>query len=230
MKNNVVISSSFLKPHSFSNNPPQTDPAPHLDDTPHPHLSVKAQLSSSGSSTCDKQQNSHANQYRKFSHCPRRARAVFWSSWSTSTTFISTDRVGLSSHRSRWYTPRVRSQSYSHKQKQNLRTVWEARARDPHANFPHLPAPTVVSIRAAVLKTCPRDLSSGRRFESAPLSPARIPHLLLTASGRTLVEEAGLYRRRRGSDQSAAAPRQPIKGEEDAAALSWSDGIRPIVT
>lgn len=100
MNNTVVISSSGFAPffkkkkqtHSFSNNPPQTDPAPHLDDTPHPQLSVKAQLSSSGSSTCDKQQNSHANQHRKFSHCPRRARAVSWSSWSKSTTFISTDR------------------------------------------------------------------------------------------------------------------------------------------
>lgn len=161
--------------------------------------------------------------------CPRGARAVFWSSLSPSTTFISTDRVGLSSHRSRWSTSRVRSQSYSHKQKQNLRTVWDARAR----------AARQFSAFASTYRSldpCRRpqnlspDLSFGRRFESAPLSPARIPHLLLTASGRTLVEEAGLYRRRRGSDQSAAALMQPIKDEEAAAALSWSDGIRPIVT
>lgn len=163
-----------------------------------------------------------------FFHCPRWAQAVFRSSLSTSTTFISVDRVGLSSHRSRWYTSRVRSQFYSHKQKQNRRTVWDARTR-PARQF------SAFGSTYRSLDPCRRpqnlspDLSFGRQFESAPLSPARIPHLLLTASGRTLVEEAGLCRRRRGSDQSAAALMQPIK-DEAASALSWSDGIRPKVT
>lgn len=74
---------------------------------------------------------------------------------------------------------------------------------------PHLPAPTVVSSRAAVLKTCPPDLSSGRRFESRSAQPRTAP---ASAAHRVWTHARG-----RGGASPAEERLRPISGRPEAA-------------
>lgn len=95
------------------------------------------------------------------------------------------------------------------------------RAHEPHASFQHLPAPTVVSIRAAVLKTCPRTCPS-----VAGLSPLRsAPRGSLICCSPRLVARSWKRRGFTGGGEAPTNQRPPWCSQSRTRRLQlrWAD-------